>query len=305
MDTQNTGEEVERVAGQDQVESSAQSQDSEAARQADSLRSTVGAWIGSADTKATALLAVSGALLAVVSLISSFSGPTAFSGLSKVFFVLFCLCDMGSIICSSVVMYPRTKRHNILFASKWINPLPYSLSFFGDLAALDYKSFVSALTDTGVNRRRDSIEQAYVLAYIAKQKMDWMSKSVIAIVLGLTFLGCFVVLEAYLSLTSRPAEQSAATSGTAANQHAAQSSTATSGPDATQPAARPITATSGLTAQNATTESAAHAHPGTATSGTVGQPAAKRPASTEPASIATTGSATQPERNREGNSGRK
>lgn len=179
--------------------STQQTANTEAATRAEALRSTTGQWIGSADTKATALLAVSGALLAIVSLINSFSGPSAFSTLSKLLFVAFCLFDIGSIGFSALVLYPRTNRKGMLGSTGWRNPLSTSVSFFGDLSKLNYDGFISALTDTEQNRQRDTIEQAFVLATVATRKMAWMSRSVISIVLGLLCLGGFVIHEGITS----------------------------------------------------------------------------------------------------------
>lgn len=168
------------------------------------LRIVIGQWIASADTKATALLAVSGALLAILSIVTSFSGSSTFDLFSKFLFVGFCVFDILSIAASATVLTPRTDRIKILKKSGYSSPMKESPTYFGDLALLNFSSFQKALLSSKDVLASDSIEQSYVLSIIAEGKMSWMRRSIYCLLIALLNLSVFVLYEGYLSSKSDP-----------------------------------------------------------------------------------------------------
>jgi hypothetical protein len=157
------------------------------------MRLATSTWIGSADIKATALLAVAGALLAAVAFASGGS-PTC---LERLFVLLFCLCAVASIGASAAVMWPRTNRSAVLGTGA-ISRLPHSPSYFGEMGSLCYDEFVATLGRvTSITLLDDLREQTYVAMVIARAKMIWMRRAVFLLLCSLVLLSVFVLIHGF------------------------------------------------------------------------------------------------------------
>ena len=145
-------------------------------------------WISSADTKATTILALSGVLLSImVAAFSIGSRPQNLTCLQCVELCLFGLASLAATIAALSSLYPRTNRRALLSSRGW-PPRPYSLSYYGDLASLSPKEFASRMQESP---SEDELEQAFVLAVIAKIKMRWLRLSVLATAISLLSLTAF------------------------------------------------------------------------------------------------------------------
>jgi len=166
---------------------------------ANSVRASSGTWIGSADSKATALAAVAGAIFAIVLTGTAGASANLRKGelLSIAMFSLFMMC---SVIGAAAVLWPRTNRQKILRKSGHDKPLKNSPTYFGDLAKMSYAAFVEMANNPPAADVEDSLEQAYVIAKIASSKMSWMKFSVANLVLSLISLGILIIAEVYSRL---------------------------------------------------------------------------------------------------------
>lgn len=140
-------------------------------------------WIASADVKASALLAVAGAVLAIA-LASPVKG-----GAEAILLGLFSVGTAVSIVASAFVIFPRTDRMDILTKAKCADPLTRSPTFFSDLGLLDFPDFKALVSEADdAIKRRDLFEQAYVMAVIARRKMRLMGVAVVALAIAMIFL---------------------------------------------------------------------------------------------------------------------
>ena len=180
------------------------------------IMANASAYIGSADSKATGLLAVSGALLALLVALAGAAAQDKQSEATTIQFgfALFALLLAGSVATASAVLLPRTDRVAILRPPFWKKPyvqsttaiLTASHTYFGDVTSL--KS-LEAVAQTGVpttDMTRDRIEQVYVLARIASKKLFWMRVSVWLLLASLLVL--LIVIGLRLFPGEKNAEQS-------------------------------------------------------------------------------------------------
>jgi heme A synthase len=157
------------------------------------LREIVAPWVGSADGKATGLLAVAGALLAAIAFASAGTDSKA----ERWFVYVFCVLAVLSIASSAMVLIPRVNREKMLKKKGAQSVLATSPTFFGDLARLNYAQFQKTLESPNTEERAsDALEQTYVLCIIAAAKMRWMRASVILLLLSLVAVGGFVTARA-------------------------------------------------------------------------------------------------------------
>jgi Family of unknown function (DUF5706) len=142
----------------------------------DDIRRVAGGWIASADLKATAMLAAGCAVPALAAL----TGVKPGNVLSVTMLGAFCLLDVASIVASALVLFPRTNRQKILTEKGATDPLPRSITFFGDLGDLGYYELKALLNkdDSEQMRERDAMEQTLIVTWIANRKMQYMRASV-------------------------------------------------------------------------------------------------------------------------------
>jgi hypothetical protein len=145
----------------------------------DDLRRSTAAWISAADTKATALLAICGASLALavpaMTATASKVQMPVLAGLAA-----FAAVDLLGGIAALVALWPRTDRMRLLGAH--LKPLPRSYSYFGDLGELTFIEFSKHMAGADAESfEKDRVEQTYLLCKIAATKMTWMRRAVIAV----------------------------------------------------------------------------------------------------------------------------
>lgn len=164
----------------------------------DSIRRTAAAWIAAADIKATALLAVAGGMLALLTVLLTATGGAGvlLSRETKWSFVLFAALATLSVAASGVVLLPRLDRAKILRAGGISKPTPRSPSFFADLGDLSYEEFLKETAVDAAKLATDAKEQAFVLVVIARRKMIWMRVSILALMGALGALALVVAFTA-------------------------------------------------------------------------------------------------------------
>lgn len=143
----------------------------DAAARYERVRLGTAAWITAADAKANTLLTLCGTLLALAALAFAVASPRP-SATARVGLVLFAVFDVVSAIAALTALWPRTDRAGILRDAGQEKPIEHSLTFFADLARLDFEKFtrwLGAAGDTAV--AADMREQAFVLCRIAHVKM--------------------------------------------------------------------------------------------------------------------------------------
>lgn len=155
-------------------------------------------WINSADSKATALLSISGALLAVLAAVFATTGGVPSLGdMYRIAFVVFCVTSIISIAASAAVLWPRTDRSEILAEKGWPDPKKPSPTYFGDLAPLSHKDFIELHEKQDKESlAEDSKQQAHIMCTIASAKMSCLRVSVAAFAVALASLGILVAIAA-------------------------------------------------------------------------------------------------------------
>ncbi len=173
--------------------------DDRALEAADGLRSAAASWIQSADAKATTIASVAAVMLGLVSL----SLPTEHPAIwLRVGYVGFFISTVVTVLLCMSVIWPRTNRRGILGPSS----AALSPSYFGDVPA-DFMAFklrvvVSADID------RDRMEQAFVVAYIARLKMRRIRWTIVAFGFNVALL---VGLASFAAATAGAAARSSNT----------------------------------------------------------------------------------------------
>jgi Family of unknown function (DUF5706) len=152
-------------------------------------------WIGSADTKATALLTISGALLALLAAVfATSSGVRALPVTHRIAFVGFCLASIVSIAASTATLWPRTNRSALLKERGWPNP-GVSPTFFGDQASLSHKEFGELHANQNeTSLAGDLSEQAHIMCVIAAVKMKCLRVSIATFAFALLCLAGLVIV---------------------------------------------------------------------------------------------------------------
>ncbi len=159
-----------------------------------SLRQGAASWISSADTKATALIAVGAGLLTVIAAVLAATGILRTMGtLGVIVFIALGASSVVSLVAACAVLFPRLDRRKLLEKGGWSSPLDRSPSFFADVATLRRDEFEKLITDPVVIER-DHQEQAYVLARIAMRKMHLLRWSVGALAVALILLMILLAL---------------------------------------------------------------------------------------------------------------
>lgn len=150
------------------------------------------AWIQSADTKATAIIALGAALIAVVAgMLAVRSTIAELDDRTTGLMVLFLVATTASILFSCAALYPRTNRAGLLLEKSW-KGMAKSPSYFGDVACVESREAFLALMKE--DPLEDSREQALVVALIAHKKMRWLTASVISIGIACALLAAFTCL---------------------------------------------------------------------------------------------------------------
>lgn len=165
---------------------------------AELVRDRATTFIGSADAKATGLLAAAAALLALLVALANADLSPDTSASVRLLFGLFALLLSGSVIASALVLWPRTNRYRYVEKTA-----PKSLTFFQDVSSQTLQEFHS-LSKTGVERERlhtDLLEQSFILAKIATAKLWWMRWSVGLLIASLAVL--FLMISARLIPTEQ------------------------------------------------------------------------------------------------------
>lgn len=164
-------------------------------RHLERVRTGAVGWINSADSKATAILTVGGALLALLAAVLAVSSPTERPLKLVMPFVVFCIADFVSIAFAALVVYPRVNREAILKDSGWDNALPTSRTFFADIAKLSVPEFRALFAQPDDEATAaDDLEQAFVLQHIASRKMYAIRASIIALSVSLAALTALLVI---------------------------------------------------------------------------------------------------------------
>lgn len=146
--------------------------------------------IQSADTKATALVSLGAALLAIVAgLVALRSEVDTLTRAGVAMIAGFTVFTLAAVLAACAALYPRVDRKWLLESRGW-SPLAVSPSYFNDIVRLDRARFVELMSQ---DASEDFREQAYVLCIIADRKMHWLRRSVIYFVIACIFLTFFVV----------------------------------------------------------------------------------------------------------------
>lgn len=143
-------------------------------------------WIASAEAKATAGLTVEAVLIGLV-MMDGKHDPTH----QLVTLLFWCFIASAALAagCCLFVLWPRTNRLRLLGVKGKTSLSP---TFFEDVTAQSFENFKFA-TFSDMDIKQDAIEQAYILAKIARLKMWWVKVSFLCV-------GASVLLLAALSL---------------------------------------------------------------------------------------------------------
>lgn len=145
--------------------------------------------IKSADTKATALVSLGAALIAIVAgLMAMRSSTGVISTLGVVLIIGFAIATLAAVLASCAALFPRVGRKQLLEEHGW-SPLDRSSSYYNDVAPLARPEFLELMKLDPVEDMR---EQAFVLSIIADRKMLWLRRSVFAFIIACIFLTAFV-----------------------------------------------------------------------------------------------------------------
>lgn len=145
---------------------------------ADKLKNNSSSWIGSADAKATTIASVASVVLGIVAAF----GPTPHAHTANMCYTFFAIASTATIFSCLGVILPRTRR------SAYIGPngLRTSPSYFGDVpdtfAAYCQLDIATEVEDA------DRLEQAYIAARIAKEKMFFVQLTTWCFVVTLLLL---------------------------------------------------------------------------------------------------------------------
>jgi MFS family permease len=147
-------------------------------------------WIGSADTKATAMLTIAGAVLAIVS--GYGVGKTQWADWRFYLMLGFVLGMIGTTALAALALTPRLNRVALLKCGGLTEKDREAKStlFFGDLGLLKATEFFEAMKTPATDR--DELEQAYIVAVIARRKMILVRLSMWLLVIGLACLAAHI-----------------------------------------------------------------------------------------------------------------
>lgn len=158
------------------------------------VKTLAAGWIGSADTKATAILSAGGTILAVALAAS----PTPGRPFVHLLLGGFGAVSIISIVLAAKVIFPRTDRNEILRLGGHDKRLVLSPTYFKDLGSLNYADFVKFLSEISeATAKTDDTEQAFVVAKIAAEKMQFARCSIVAFIVAQVFLGLAVIVSAF------------------------------------------------------------------------------------------------------------
>lgn len=163
--------------------------------QLDAVRTTAAQWIAAADLKATAILAVAGAIAAIAAPAFSAAGGKE-AKLARLALAAFAVFDVAAIAATAIALWPRTARANILRKKAWVAPLERSATFFGDLAKLSAEDFRRWLIEAKQHEHRDAYEQALVICAIADEKMLAMRSAIVLLGVTLALVVAALILAA-------------------------------------------------------------------------------------------------------------
>lgn len=147
-----------------------------------SYQSSVG-WINSADVKATSILTIASVILGL-----AFVGDkvTNESGLFIIVYVMFLLATILTVLSCIVTLWPRTNRSKLLEVSNTSN---LSNIYFADVIEGDFAQFLERTNKLNSNDlQQDKIEQVFIAAKIANNKMYSIRIAVILLTLSLFLL---------------------------------------------------------------------------------------------------------------------
>lgn len=137
-------------------------------------------WIASADSKATTIASILAVVLGLVSVDMAEAVRTA--NLQGYYWTFLGVGALTVLLCG-LTLWPRTNRRRYVPNS---NPSP---TFFGDVPD-DYESYANRVV-TELDLHRDTMEQAFIVAHIAKRKM-WLVRATI-VMFGGTMLLLFLL----------------------------------------------------------------------------------------------------------------
>jgi hypothetical protein len=143
------------------------------------LRANSIGWIASADSKATTIASVLAVVLGLVSIEMAKASRDA--SLEFVYWAFLGLGAVTVVLCV-FTLWPRTDRRSYVPHS----PLSISPTFFGDVPS-DYKTYQDRIA-RDLDLEGDMIEQAFVVACIAKEKMILVRVTIVAFALTLMTL---------------------------------------------------------------------------------------------------------------------
>lgn len=152
-----------------------------------SLRASAGAWIASADSKATALIGVDASLFTLVAAVVAATGLLRDLGPYGITaFALFCTTSIISLSSACYCLWPRLERKEILAEANW-TPIDRSPSHFFEVAQLSRDQLKTLLHDVDI-QESDNQEQAFVAAVIASKKMSALKTAVVSSISSLAML---------------------------------------------------------------------------------------------------------------------
>lgn len=162
-----------------------------------------GAWIQSADTKATALLGISGliisfllsSLFSLATTSADFSVIVAF-GWTTTFLAFGIVSLLISLFCTLLCLISRTGLKNALtphIEAKVFRP-EKTLVFFGTVSRYSPGKYKEMLASTEITDVLDDLAlQIHVLSRIATEKYLWLQRAYVYLALSMFFLSVFGV----------------------------------------------------------------------------------------------------------------
>lgn len=158
---------------------------------AEALRSASIGWIMSADAKATTIASVLAVVLGLVSIDMAEASHAA--SLQVVYWVFLGLGAISVVLCVAT-LWPMTNRRAYVPTSA----LATSPTYFGDIPD-DFAAYAARhASDDDI--RRDTFEQAFIVARIARRKMRLVRLTITSFVITMLTL----VLVAFLASVGRP-----------------------------------------------------------------------------------------------------
>jgi len=164
------------------------------------LIENAGKWIGSADSKATALLGMNGTVLALVGTGFVFAEKTTSGGqISTLAVALFGLSVIMSILFAAFTIHPRLDRQAILQKGNFHEPKAkgeptQSPTYFYELGALKKGQFTNRIDQSDDVYEKDLEEQAFIACRVAHEKMCTLRIAVWALVVGLLALAVAILV---------------------------------------------------------------------------------------------------------------